>query len=168
MVSRLVRGRPRMVAAVLALLVAGAAAAWLATGGQQATSATRPPDLRWPGIPATSAGTDAGPARQPVGQPAPGGPGTSTVPVASAGSVAEPARRLPTAGPTTAVRPVPTGTDPAPTTSATTGPTPKASPSVYYKNCAKVRAAGAAPLYRGEPGYSAKLDKDGDGVACDK
>jgi hypothetical protein len=30
-----------------------------------------------------------------------------------------------------------------------------------------VRAAGAAPLYRGQPGYSSKLDRDGDGVACE-
>lgn len=37
---------------------------------------------------------------------------------------------------------------------------------VVYANCAAVRAAGKAPLYRGDPGYSAKLDRDGDGVAC--
>ncbi|AMT70126.1 excalibur calcium-binding domain-containing protein [Mycobacteroides immunogenum] len=36
-----------------------------------------------------------------------------------------------------------------------------------YPNCAAARAAGAAPLYRGQPGYSAKLDRDGDGVACE-
>jgi len=30
-----------------------------------------------------------------------------------------------------------------------------------------VRAAGAAPIRRGEPGYSAKLDRDNDGIACD-
>ncbi|MGH3723923.1 MAG: excalibur calcium-binding domain-containing protein [Mycobacterium sp.] len=36
-----------------------------------------------------------------------------------------------------------------------------------YPNCAAVRAAGAAPLYRGQPGYSSKLDRDGDGVACE-
>lgn len=38
---------------------------------------------------------------------------------------------------------------------------------VYYKNCAEARAAGAAPLHRGEPGYRPGLDKDGDGVACE-
>lgn len=37
----------------------------------------------------------------------------------------------------------------------------------YYANCAAVRAAGAAPLYAGSPGYSSKLDRDGDGVACE-
>uniref|UniRef100_UPI00403F0B86 excalibur calcium-binding domain-containing protein n=1 Tax=Asticcacaulis sp. DW145 TaxID=3095608 RepID=UPI00403F0B86 len=36
-----------------------------------------------------------------------------------------------------------------------------------YSNCAEVRAAGAAPIRRGEPGYSRKLDRDGDGVACE-
>jgi micrococcal nuclease len=36
-----------------------------------------------------------------------------------------------------------------------------------YPNCAAARAAGVAPLHRGEPGYSAKLDRDGDGVACE-
>jgi hypothetical protein len=38
---------------------------------------------------------------------------------------------------------------------------------VYYANCNKAQRAGAAPLYRGQPGYRAKLDRDGDGVACD-
>ena len=41
------------------------------------------------------------------------------------------------------------------------------SSDVYYKNCAAVRAAGKAPLYKGQPGYSTKLDRDGDGVACE-
>ncbi|WP_433801220.1 excalibur calcium-binding domain-containing protein [Actinomycetospora sp. CA-084318] len=36
-----------------------------------------------------------------------------------------------------------------------------------YKNCAAAKAAGAAPLYAGQPGYSSKLDRDGDGVACE-
>ena len=40
--------------------------------------------------------------------------------------------------------------------------------SVPYPNCAAARAAGAAPLYRGQPGYAPKLDRDGDGVACEQ
>jgi micrococcal nuclease len=40
--------------------------------------------------------------------------------------------------------------------------------AVSYKNCDAVRAAGADPIYAGQPGYSAKLDRDGDGVACEK
>lgn len=39
--------------------------------------------------------------------------------------------------------------------------------SVYYRNCAAARAAGAAPIRYGEPGYAAHLDRDGDGVACE-
>jgi len=38
---------------------------------------------------------------------------------------------------------------------------------VRYPNCAAVREAGKAPLRKGDPGYSAKLDRDGDGVACE-
>lgn len=45
-------------------------------------------------------------------------------------------------------------------------PTPAPS-SVSYPNCAAVRAAGKAPLLRGQPGYRAGLDRDGDGVACE-
>ncbi|MGW1802893.1 excalibur calcium-binding domain-containing protein [Streptomyces sp. NPDC001984] len=26
---------------------------------------------------------------------------------------------------------------------------------------------GAAPVYRGDPGYAAHLDRDGDGVGCE-
>ncbi|WP_241488084.1 excalibur calcium-binding domain-containing protein [Leucobacter japonicus] len=41
------------------------------------------------------------------------------------------------------------------------------STSAYYENCDAVRAAGAAPLYVDSPGYSRKLDRDGDGIACE-
>lgn len=37
----------------------------------------------------------------------------------------------------------------------------------YYPNCSAARAAGAAPLRRGDGGYSRKLDRDGDGIACE-
>ncbi|WIV21208.1 MBL fold metallo-hydrolase [Paenibacillus polygoni] len=40
--------------------------------------------------------------------------------------------------------------------------------SVYYKNCDAVRAAGKDPLYKGDPGYSTKLDRDKDGIACER
>jgi hypothetical protein len=39
--------------------------------------------------------------------------------------------------------------------------------SVYYGNCAEARAAGAAPIYWGQPGYRPPLDRDNDGVACE-
>lgn len=37
----------------------------------------------------------------------------------------------------------------------------------YYPNCASARAAGVAPLRRGDPGYRPGLDRDNDGVACE-
>jgi hypothetical protein len=36
-----------------------------------------------------------------------------------------------------------------------------------FASCAEARAAGAAPLRRGDPGYSLGLDGDRDGVACE-
>jgi hypothetical protein len=44
---------------------------------------------------------------------------------------------------------------------------PKPAPTVSYANCDAVRAAGKAPLFKGQPGYSTKLDRDRDGVACE-
>jgi len=52
-------------------------------------------------------------------------------------------------------------------TRAPTTPTITTPPNVEYANCTAVRAAGAAPLYRGQPGYASHLDRDGDGVACE-
>lgn len=40
--------------------------------------------------------------------------------------------------------------------------------SAYYENCTAVEAAGAAPIYAGDPGYGSHLDRDGDGVACEQ
>jgi hypothetical protein len=68
---------------------------------------------------------------------------------------------------------------PAPVQQAAPGPAQQAAPgpaqvqaapapaAVYYANCAAVRAAGAAPIRAGQPGYSSKLDRDGDGVGCE-
>jgi len=39
--------------------------------------------------------------------------------------------------------------------------------SVYFANCDAARAAGAAPVHRGDPGYSERLDRDGDGTGCE-
>lgn len=39
--------------------------------------------------------------------------------------------------------------------------------AAYFPNCAAARAAGAAPIRAGEPGYRSGLDRDGDGVACE-
>ncbi len=45
--------------------------------------------------------------------------------------------------------------------------TTKASAPVRYKNCDAARAAHAAPIYRGQPGYRIQLDRNRDGVACE-
>lgn len=39
--------------------------------------------------------------------------------------------------------------------------------AAYYGSCAEAKAAGAAPLYAGQAGYRAGLDRDKDGVACE-
>ncbi|PGA15055.1 excalibur calcium-binding domain-containing protein [Bacillus mycoides] len=51
---------------------------------------------------------------------------------------------------------------------AQTQPAASNNSNVTYKNCTEVKNAGKAPLYRDQPGYSSKLDRDGDGVACEK
>ncbi|ODU25725.1 MAG: calcium-binding protein [Sphingopyxis sp. SCN 67-31] len=37
----------------------------------------------------------------------------------------------------------------------------------YWRRCADARAAGVAPIYRGQPGYRDGLDADADGIACE-
>lgn len=36
-----------------------------------------------------------------------------------------------------------------------------------YRSCVEARAAGAAPMREGDDGYSTRLDRDRDGVACE-
>lgn len=36
-----------------------------------------------------------------------------------------------------------------------------------FPNCSAARAAGAAPVKRGQPGYGSHLDRDNDGVGCE-
>jgi hypothetical protein len=64
--------------------------------------------------------------------------------------------------PTTDVTPAP-----APEPAAEEEPAPAPAPDAYYANCAEARAAGAAPMTAGEPGYRPGLDRDNDGIACD-
>ncbi|RKT52153.1 excalibur calcium-binding domain-containing protein [Saccharothrix australiensis] len=72
---------------------------------------------------------------------------------------------------TVAPPPPPPHTPPPPPKETYTPPAqpvaPPPPPSAYYANCAAARAAGAAPLRIGEPGYRPALDRDGDGVACE-
>lgn len=52
---------------------------------------------------------------------------------------------------------------------ASSEPAPaRAVPAVRaYANCTEARAAGAAPLRRGDPGYGPHLDRDNDGIGCE-
>jgi hypothetical protein len=55
-------------------------------------------------------------------------------------------------------------------TSATSRPAESHRPVAQvfsYSNCDQARADGVAPLRRGQAGYARKLDRDGDGVACE-
>jgi hypothetical protein len=78
--------------------------------------------------------------------------------------------------PTNRITPATAPAQAAPATTAPASATPAAAQAVHaapapaaahYANCAAVRAAGAAPIRAGQPGYSGKLDRDGDGVGCD-
>jgi len=64
-----------------------------------------------------------------------------------------------------AAQPVPLA-DPDPDPDPVVVPARPAAAPVYYKNCAAVQAAGAAPIRRGDPGYRSALDRDGDGEGC--
>jgi hypothetical protein len=76
-----------------------------------------------------------------------------------------PTMGLPGPGSASTQATVPRAAQPAPAPAPAPVPTPPA--SVYYANCDAVRAAGAAPIHRGDPGYASKLDRDGDGIGCE-
>jgi excalibur calcium-binding domain-containing protein len=75
--------------------------------------------------------------------------------------------------PPAAPAPAPKTATPKPAPPKTTQPAPpkvtppKPAPAPYYANCTAAKAAGAAPLYRGQPGYRPALDRDNDGIACE-
>lgn len=62
---------------------------------------------------------------------------------------------------TTTAKPVTTTTRPLTTTTA------PVSSGVAFANCTEAKAAGYHDIPRGAPGYSSKLDRDGDGIACE-
>ncbi|MEC5148550.1 DUF1524 domain-containing protein [Cryobacterium sp. GrIS_2_6] len=64
------------------------------------------------------------------------------------------------------VAPVPAAPAPAPAPAAP-APAPVAPSDVYYENCTAVKAAGAAPIRAGDPGWQSKFDRDKDGVGCE-
>jgi hypothetical protein len=67
--------------------------------------------------------------------------------------------------------PVEEDAEPVPVAPAASAPEPTpaapAAPAGGFATCAEARAAGAAPLRAGSPGYAPRLDRDGDGVACE-
>lgn len=70
---------------------------------------------------------------------------------------------VPASAPVAPPAPAPVVEEPAPAP-APEAPAPS---SIYYQNCTAVRAAGAAPIRQGDPGYSRTLDRDGDGIGCE-
>jgi Excalibur calcium-binding domain/Protein of unknown function (DUF732) len=72
------------------------------------------------------------------------------------------------APPAPAARPEPAPVPAPPAPQPVEQPAPRdSSSSAYYPNCAAARAAGAAPLHVGDPGYRPALDRDKDGIACE-
>ena len=54
-----------------------------------------------------------------------------------------------------------------PNAGATSRPASNGGREIYYPNCEAARAAGAAPVRAGDPGYASHLDRDRDGVGCE-
>ena len=80
------------------------------------------------------------------------------------GVVANIPKPQPTPTPTPVPRPAPT---PTPVPQPVPVPVPAPPAEVYYANCTAARAAGAAPVLAGQPGYGRHLDRDGDGIGCE-
>ncbi|MGG6381326.1 GmrSD restriction endonuclease domain-containing protein [Paenarthrobacter sp. NEAU-H11] len=97
----------------------------------------------------------------PTNQEAPATPAPAPA-VAPAPVVAPPAPIAPAP-----VAPAPAAPAPAPAPPVVPAPAAPAPAAAYYANCAAARAAGAAPLFAGQAGYRAGLDRDSDGVACE-
>jgi hypothetical protein len=76
----------------------------------------------------------------------------------------------PAPAPAPAPRPAPAPAPaprPAPAPAPVPAPPPPAPSGPYFANCSAARAAGAAPVHVGEPGYGRHLDRDGDGIGCE-
>ena len=79
-------------------------------------------------------------------------------------AIAQPAITCPAPAPAPApARPGPGSPAPAPAPA----PAPRPSSGATYQNCDAVRAAGAAPIFPGDPGFQSKFDRDNDGVGCE-
>ncbi|MFE5293889.1 excalibur calcium-binding domain-containing protein [Isoptericola sp. NPDC056618] len=107
-------------------------------------------------------GTQQGPAG-PAGPPGPQGepgPQGDTGPRGPAGPRGK-------AGPEGEQGPPGEASDTAPGSEQEQQPSEPEPQSAYYENCDAARAAGAAPVHAGDPGYGGHLDRDGDGTGCE-
>lgn len=106
------------------------------------------------------------------GQEVPTGAVVSDIDANAAAAVEETPSPAPTQE---APAPEPKPVAPEPVAPAPVAPAPESEPAPAapdapaggFANCSAAKAAGAAPLYAGSPGYAPKLDRDGDGVACE-
>ena len=159
-------GRPLSTPSLLppAATVTPGAPTWAAPPGTTGPTTTDPGTT----APSTTGPTTAGPTTTGTTTTGP----TTTRPTAPTGS---PTTKSPTTtpppatastNPTTSTPTTSTPTTSTPSTPSTPSTTPTDTPT--YKDCAEVRAAGKAPLYRGDPGYTPELDRNGDGIACER
>lgn len=127
------------------------------TSSAQLTASTAPVTQTPTGSTDTIGSADPGESSLVEPETEPGGPQTSSaesVEPEAVAPVAESARRYATAPQRTSAG------------EPTNAPAPDPQ-KAHYPDCAAARAAGAAPLFRGEPGYAANLDHDNDGIACE-
>ncbi|MCC6960259.1 MAG: excalibur calcium-binding domain-containing protein [Dehalococcoidia bacterium] len=155
--------------AVLVPLIAAASAC----GGESSSSPASRDEDTSSGVTPTALASASSTATSAIqgflGTPAASSPATASgvATVAATATTVPSATQVPataTKMPPTPVPPTPIPPTPIPPTATATA---TSAPSVYYPNCAAVRAAGKAPLYRGDPGYRSGLDRDNDGIACD-
>lgn len=57
---------------------------------------------------------------------------------------------------------------PAPVRAVAPAPAPAPAPSVYYRNCRQVWNELGRPIRRNDRGYASHLDRDGDGIGCER
>lgn len=117
--------------------------------GPQPSSSQAPP----PPSSTSSSRPTAEPTSSPVAEPP-----TPVTEVEQAPAAPEPTRDR---------YPAPAEPEPAPAPARAVAPPPDGGGGVYFANCTEAKAAGAAPIYAGSPGYRSALDRDGDGVACE-
>lgn len=95
--------------------------------------------------------------------------GTANTSPPTTGATEAPAP-LPTPSTTVPPSSLPIVTAPPPTAPVVSPGSPAGEPTAgqrRYDSCDAARAAGAAPVFRGDPAYGSHLDDDGDGIGCE-